>query len=105
MSILVPDILIEAQTTFDGSDISDSKFTISDTRTYYDHKPLINTECGIYKTTPDQIQLTIFQKCCNEISLFPVLRGKGDTSFEKAMFLFKQESQEFQDTVNNSQLY
>lgn len=105
MSILVPSILIQGQTTFSGEDIADIKFTISDTRTYYDHKPLINTECGIYKATPDQIQLTIFQKCCPEISLFPVLRGKGDTAFDKAMFLFKQESQEFQDTVGFYQFY
>lgn len=105
MSVLVPSILIQGQTIYDGSDLADFKFTISDTRTYYDHKPLTNTECGVYMATPDQIQLTIFQKCCPEISLFPVLKGKGNTAFEKAKYLFLQESQEFQDTVGFYQFY
>lgn len=105
MSILVPNILIQSQTTFDGADIADCKFTISDTQTYYNHQPLIDTVCGIYKANPDQIKETIFQKCCNEISLYPVLRGEGKTAFDKAMFLFKQESQEFQDSVGFYQFY
>ena len=105
MSVLVPSILIQGQTTFDGSDLADVKFTISDTRTYYDHKPLVNTECGIFMANPTDIQQTIFQKCCNEISLFPVLRGKGETAFEKAKFLFKKESCEFQETIGFYQFY
>ena len=105
MSVLVPSILIQGQTIFDGSDLADVKFTISDTRTYYDHKPLINTECGIFMASPDQIQQTIFQKCCPEISLFPVLRGKRETAFDKAMDLFLKESKEFQDTVGFYQFY
>ena len=105
MSIPVPSISILGQTLFDGSDTADVKFTIMDTRTYYDHKPLTNTECGMYVATPDQIKDTIFQKCCPEISLFPVLRGKGETAIDKALDLFKQESQEFQDTVGFYNFY
>ena len=98
--VLIPIIIIEGQTLYDGSDISDMKFTIKDKFQYYEDKCLVGTKCGIFSLCPDQLKVTVFQKCCKDISLLRVLRGKGATAFEKAKFLHSNESQQFQNQVN-----
>lgn len=91
--VLVPWILIEGQTVFDGSELGDMKFTITDEFNYCSqNKPLRNTECGVYFIKPNQVKTTIFRKCCPEISLFSVLRGEGSTSFEKAKYLYNRDA-------------
>lgn len=90
--IRVPIILIEGQVFIDGSDLSDMKFTISDEYEYYEKCDIFNNnkykKCGIYFTTPNELKQTTFRKCCKDISLFTVLRGKGNTALEKAEYLY-----------------
>lgn len=91
--ILVPIIIIEGQTLFDGTDLSDMKFTIKDEFEYYEHKCIVGTKCGIFSICPDKLKETIFQKCCKDISLVNVLRGEGKTAFDKAKFLYYNDPQ------------
>jgi hypothetical protein len=90
--VLVPGIVIEGQTTYDGSNLASMKFIITDEVTYYDHKPIVGTQCGIFFIDRIDVKETIFRKCCCNISLFPVLKGKGKSSYEKALYLWERDS-------------
>lgn len=89
--IMVPILLISGQTLFDGTDLSDFKFTIQDEFTYYKEHPLCNSKCGIFCVKPCELKTTIFRKCCSDTSLCCVLKGEGRNAYEKALYLYNND--------------
>jgi hypothetical protein len=81
----VPQIFIEAQTTIDGSDISNAIFKICDKYTYYEEKRLCSTKCKTELIPSSKIKETLFNRYCPIIG--PVLKGKGKNAQEKVTYL------------------
>lgn len=86
-SIQVPEAFMTARTTITGSDIGEVIFTICDTYSYYKEEKLCSN-CGIYYAQPSEIKTTTFDKCCPFI--VSVLRGKGNTAYERITYIWKQ---------------
>lgn len=91
--VKVPSLIIEAQTTVDGTNLGDLKITIGDTTKYYDTKSIIGTKCpkGSKRIKIKDLQETIFTQYAKDIWLTPVLRGKGCNALEKATYLYKKD--------------
>ncbi len=92
----VPKILIEGQTFGNGSDIANMHFTIIDKLEYYKDTSIIGTKCGYFYTKINKLKETTFLKCCENVSLFNVLRGEGKNALEKAEFLFLKSDEAIQ---------
>ncbi len=81
-----PQIIINAQTTLNGSDIGDAVFTIYDEFEYY-NDIIPNNKCP---PQPSQnIKQTIFRECCPY--MVSVVRGQGQTLLEKLEYLFNKD--------------
>jgi hypothetical protein len=93
----VPKILIEGQTFNNGSDIANINFTIIDKFQYYKDESIVGTKCGYFYTKVDKLKETTFLKCCDSISLFNVLKGKGKNTLEKAEYLYSKNEDELKD--------
>lgn len=86
-NVRVPIISIAGQTTIDGSDVGDVKFTICDEFTYYKEEKLCHDNvCAVIFIAPSQIKQTVFNQCCP--FMVSVLKGRGFTLREKAQSLF-----------------
>lgn len=95
----IPSIDIKFQSLIDGSDIGNTTFTISDNFQYYNHKttPIIpNHICQTLQT--NNIKITIFNRNCPLI--FNILKGKGNTAWEKVGYLFDNMDTNFDDIYN-----
>lgn len=81
-NVRVPMIIIEAQTTVDGSELGDAVFNICD-----EHK-ISNDDncCKIRYIKPENVKQTIFRK--TNMSIYDVIKGKGKTTCEKVSSLF-----------------
>lgn len=82
-TVEVPQIFIEAQTSIDGSDISNAIFQICDKYTYYKEERLCLNGCKTETTS--KVKETVFNRYCPKI--FSVLKGKGKTTQDKAIYL------------------
>jgi hypothetical protein len=84
--IEVPRIHVTAQTTIDGSDISNAYFNIYDKYTYYEEERLCSTKCK------NDVVTKVCETIYNENSPFivTVLKGKGLTAQEKVIYLAKK---------------
>ncbi len=80
-----PQIIINAQTTLNGSDISDAVFTIYDEFQYYNNI-IPNNECPPQPS--EIIKQTIFRECCPY--MVSVVKGQGQTLLEKLEYLFNE---------------
>lgn len=88
-NIRVPRINILGQRTVDNAYISDVQFTICDEFTYYNERSLSSgSKCSINFISTDQLKETFFKEC--NIPLEIVVRGKGTTLFEKAVYLYNK---------------
>lgn len=102
--VAIPILIIEGQTLFDATDLADMKFTISDIYCYYDNKSIIGTKCCKFYAKPKKLNDTIFRKCCNEISLYPVLKGKGCTALDKALYIYNH-NKKLQENILFNEFY
>ncbi len=93
--LTIPRIRVSAQTTINGSDIGDAVFTIYDEFTYYDRHTIPDNTCQ--NRTSDNIKTTIFRECCPY--MVNVVKGEGNTLWEKIQYLFNQGS------TNNPNVY
>ena len=97
----IPFINISGQTLIDFSDVGNMKFTIGDKFTYYQEIPL-KSKCITPKMIDkDQLKLTIFEQHCP--LLVSVLKGTGNTMYEKAADIYKGE--EFPGVYSTMILY
>jgi hypothetical protein len=83
----IPQILINAQTTLNGSDIGDAVFTIYDEFQYYDYI-IPNNNCPPEQIPPQNIKQTLFRECCPY--MVSVVKGTGETLLEKLEYLFNK---------------
>lgn len=70
--VSVPTINIKGQTLVDGSDVGNIIFEILDKYSYYkkhDDKISNNGKCEIEHINPDNLKITIFEKCCPKMVL------------------------------------
>jgi hypothetical protein len=87
--IEIPSIDILGQTLVDFSDVGNMTFTIGDEFTYYQETPLKHSKCIKPKMiNKDQLKLTILKVNCP--LLVNVIRGKGETMYEKAASIYKK---------------
>lgn len=91
-NIRVPEVLVAAQTTIDSTDVGDLFIEIRDEFTYYDNKPIpVDNKCEVIFINPDQLKVTRLTQCCPFI--VSVLKGKGNTASEKAMYIYDRMSE------------
>lgn len=83
VSMNIPQIHFQAQTTINASDIGDAVFTIYDEFTYYDKHRIPDNTCKLRENA--DIKTTIFRECCP--SMVSVVKGKGITLWEKLNYL------------------
>ncbi len=62
------------------------KFTICDKYTYYEERLLPSSKCSVNFIEYDQLKETIFRKCGIQLEL--VIKGRGNTLYEKALYLY-----------------
>ena len=85
--VKVPEILAFVRTTFTGSDIGEALFIIHDEYEYYCEEKLCS-KCGVYSIPSSQIKTTTFDRCCPFI--VSVVRGRGETLFDKVTYLWNK---------------
>jgi len=98
-NFIVPSIDIDFQSLIDGSDIGNTIFKIIDDFQYYKHKttPIVpNRICKIMSSNNPKI--TIFEKSCPLI--VSVLKGIGNTAWEKTNYLFENVVTNINDIYN-----
>ena len=89
-NIEVPSILIYAQTTINGSDIGDAVFHICDEYDYKTCDIIDNTCANSRLINIADIKETQYRKCCPDIFIVSVLRGKGMTAFERVLDIYNK---------------
>lgn len=87
-----PIIKIQGQTNILGDDLAEMVFTIFDAFTYYNRRKLDLHSLYINRFIKSQLKQTTFKKCCDDISLFRVLEGTGQTAIEKCKNLYLNDS-------------
>lgn len=96
---IVPSIFIDFQSLIDGSDIGNTILRVTDDYQYYDHKitPIIpNYTCKIIISNNPKI--TNFEESCPLI--VSVLRGVGNTAWEKTQYLIENVTTNENDIYN-----
>jgi len=96
--VRVPLININFQSLIDGSDIGNTVFTIIDEFQYYKRTAPIkpNHNCQIIQT--NNPRTTLFNKACPMI--VSVMKGQGNTAWEKAEYFFNNGMANFSDIYN-----
>ena len=99
-TIKVPSIFIDFQTLIDGSDIGNTILEVTDKFQYYNHKttPIIsNYNCQVININDPKI--TRFDKSCPKI--VSVLKGIGETAYDKISYLHDDNIIDFYDFYIN----
>lgn len=91
----IPQINIQAQTTLNGSDLSDAVFTILDEFEYYDPKLKYDNTCKLRQDINPKT--SIFREC--NVQMVSVVAGKGITLWEKLQYLY------INDPSNDANVY
>lgn len=92
--VLVPILNISGQTLLFGIDIGNVIFTIKDQFSYYCNDVDIskqNNTCE-YFVDPEDVKITIFNKCCPRIA--DVVIGEGTNLYDKLDLLYQQYGEE-----------
>lgn len=97
-SIIVPSININFQSLIDGSDIGNVIFTILDKFQYYKYTTPIIPGHQCQTLTINNPKTTIFDKLCSSIG--SIMRGKGNTAWEKTVYFFDNGKANFSDIYN-----
>jgi len=96
---VVPSIFIDFQSLIDGSDIGNTILRVTDDYQYYDHKttPIIpNYTCKVI--TSNNPKITEFEESCPLI--VSILRGIGNTAWEKTQYLIENVTTDQSDIYN-----
>jgi len=98
-NVIVPSIFIDFQSLIDGSDIGNTIFKVTDDFQYYKHKttPIIpHHSCKI--TSSNNLKITNFEKSCPLI--VSILKGMGNTAWQKISYLFENVTNNVNDIYN-----